>query len=294
MNPKINILELENDMFSVSPVYNLNSTISYIDNLNYLNSITTPASLTRGALNNGGIIHSNFNFNFNVNVCTKNINLTRLKFDIDKKYSEEQSTKYIKSVISDEITNKFIPIVLELGNKNREKLKNDLPNRLNKFDIFVDKIIKEFSQEKFNKEDKIMRRIYGNFLNASNYITNNGRYGPANFFISNHKNYNDTNKYIKDINNIKYEINNSIKDDIIIVGRKNSVENNGIHCFIYSDNDKNIIFNKIETPYNISYVIYYTIEEIGSYAENQYLTLHTKDITYYRKEKIKKINNSYE
>ena len=38
--------------------------------------------------------------------------------------------------------------------------------------------------------------------------------------------------------------------------------------------------------------MYYSIETIGGSAENQFLTIDTKDISYYRREKIKKINDS--
>jgi len=281
MNPIINISELDNDLFSISPVNNLKCEINYIDMQNYVNPMTTPASLTRMSYPN-----------LSVNLCSKTINLIKLTFDINKKYNEEQITKYLKSGIINELKNKFIPIILELGNKNRENLKLDSKND-DYFDIIIDKIEKKYNQELPNdKQKKIKNNICSRIISASNYITTKGRYGHPNFYISNYKTHNCINKYIYDINNIKYEIVNSIKENYIILGRKNSIDNNGVHCFIYSDNNKNIIFNKIETPYNITYEMYYSIETIGGSAENQFLVIDTKDISYYRREKIKKINDS--
>ena len=137
MNPIINISELDNDLFSISPVNNLKCEINYIDMQNYVNPMTTPAILNRSSLN-GGMPYSNLS----VNLCSKTINLIKLTFDINKKYNEEQITKYLKSGIINELKNKFIPIILELGNKNRENLKLDSKND-DYFDIIIDKIEKK-------------------------------------------------------------------------------------------------------------------------------------------------------
>jgi len=279
MNPTINILELDNDMFTISPVNELRCQISYMSYNSNATQHIIPSSNT-------------YPSQLSINLNSKIISLKRISFSINRNYTEDQINSYVKSIVKTELRSKFIPIILELGNKNIFNINSDT-KKIDNFDIIIDKIEKKHSQEIGNKKnDKIRNDICSKINISSSYIAINGRIGPANFYLSNSKTHNFLNKYLYDGNKVKYEIDNSIKESCIIIGRKNTIDNNGVHCFIYSDNKKNIIFDKTETPYSTDYSFYYSIESIGSSSENQYLSLHTKSISQYRLEKIKKINES--
>jgi len=288
MNKKINLSELENDMFTIFPVNSLMPQISYLDT-NFSN-MTTPSSSTMGAINES--IYPN---TFAVNMCSKNINLNKFNFTITNNiYTDEQLTIHIKSIINNEMRSKFIPIILELGNKNRENLKNDI-KKIDIYDIILEEIDKKYSQESYSdKPKKIKNNICSRITAAGSYIAVAGRIGPPNFYVSNSKTKNFLYKYIYDLNRVKYEIDNSLKEDCVILGRTNQIHNDGVgvHCFVFVDEQKNIVFDKIETPIETKYTFHYTIVPIGSTVESQYLTLHTQSLSDYRREKIKKINYS--
>lgn len=286
MTPIINVSELDGNMFTIYPVHNLESQISYMDT--NFSSMTTPASPARGSLN--GSIYPDA---FSISMCSKSIILDKFNFTINNNIcTDEQLNVHIKSIINNEIRSKFMPIILELGNKNRESIKKDT-RHIDFYDIVIEEIDKKYSQESYNdKPKKIKNHICSRIVGAGSYIAMNGRIGPPNFYVSNSKTHNFIYKYIYELNNMTYEIDNSIKEDCIILGRINQIHNDGVHCFVFVDEQKNIVFDKIETPSETKYTFYYSIEPIGSSVESQYLTLHTQSLSDYRREKIKKINNS--
>lgn len=130
--------------------------------------------------------------------------------------------------ISDDYTdlyNNIIYNLFELGLETFNKLDDNK-------EIFI-KSIDE--QDSFLYKRKLFSKI--NF--ASNHISINGYIGPANFIISNSNNINFLNEYCKYNTNINKIIHDGIlKDNEILMGRKNTIDQPGLNFIYQIENDK--------------------------------------------------------
>ena len=190
--------------------------------------------------------------------------------------------------IKNTIFNDFFKKVAILGEQNR------LTNI--KFDIDISEIKKNSSN--------IGRSIIARLNNASNYIASQGRLGPAQWFASNNKTYVYILSYMTDLNltynndgqlmigNAPFIINDLIDDDMILLGRKNSIEQPGIHCIFKTDSDSNIRFQEYSSigyRDNINFITEYAMDDIGSKPCLQYFKINTRSIGYYRKLKLQRL-----
>jgi len=272
MIPKINVKFLENDFYNVKGTNIQNVNIAYIDFL-YQQAQTQT-------------LQPSTHFNtITPQVYTKNISLTKtLQIPIDY-YTKDKDIFYF---IKNELNKEFFKKITILGEQHRLKTIN--------FDIDIQKI----KQNSIHVGSSILNRL----VSISNYIYTESRIGPAQYFISNKKTYNYILSYISDINltykdnklmigNTPFIINDSIDDDIILVGRKNSLEQSGVHYLIYTDKNNNIELHEIMGFMNRNLILHYEIFDIGIGPELQYLKINTQSIAYYRNKKLQKIKAIY-
>jgi len=168
-----------------------------------------------------------------------------------------------------------------------------------KFDIDVSEIKKDSKH--------IGQTIINRLANASHYIAAEGRIGPAQWFVSNNKTYNYILSYMTDlgldynsdgqllIGNAPFIIDELIDDDVILLGRKNVIEQAGIHCIMRTDSDSNIIFQEYSgIGGDVNFTMQYAMDYVGSKPCLQYFKINTRSIGYYRKQKLKRIKELYE
>lgn len=288
MSPQIKIELLNNDFYSVTGVNAQKVNISYMD----FQTTTTTTSTTTSQYGNM------YPITISPNVFTKTIQLEYLDISLNPyfDFKDMKNVYFLYDKIKSEINKSYFNKLTELGDKNRDTAP------VNMLDINLKDIKLNFKNENRN----ISRQIITKFNTSSSYIATTGRIGPAQWILSNSNTY----KYIlshldsdqlefKDhklmIGNIPYLVNDSVDDDIILFGRKNRVDSSGIHCFILSDDSKNIYFQEIcdSVTYQKRYRIYYKIDDIGINPEYQYLELKTRNISYYRAKKLQKIKELY-
>jgi hypothetical protein len=294
MIPKINIKYLENDIYSITPTKNITSSISYID-FNYTSP--QPVVQSNNILNyTKGVILSGYN-TVSPNVYLKNIQLRRLEIPINTYLCNTNNTIQIFNVIKNEINKDAFKLMTSLGEKNRITA----PTNITNLDI---KTLKQ----KYN--DRLSRSIISKFISTSNYIANQGRLGAAQYLISNFKTYNyilsnlDTiylfydkngNLFI-DSGHTTYLIDDLVDDDIIIFGRKNRNDQSGVHCAILTDENNDIIFQKMSSfdNFNTKLIMFYEVFDIGKNPEYQYIKINTRTLEYYRNKKLQRIKKLYE
>lgn len=128
----------------------------------------------------------------------------------------------------------LISNLLDLGLQSLDKLDNINNERFTKKIVEEDSVIYE-------------RRLLNRMNFVSNHIAINGYIGPANFIISNTKNskYLETYcKYSTYVNNVIHD--GILKDDEIIMGRINSIDQPGV-VFIYQIDDDKINYKIVNT-----------------------------------------------
>jgi len=224
-------------------------------------------------------------------VMSKNIKLKQLVIPVNFYSIDTDLFWSIYYTIINEIKREFFKKITVLGEQNRN-------NQDINFDI-IPRNIKKNNQDVGNS---ILNRLN----NASNYLAFQGRIGPAQWLISNKETYNhllsfmiDLNlTYNKDnhlmINNMSFFVDELVDDDIILVGRKNTVQQPGVHCFILTDEQGNIQFHEISNSMNYNNLImYFAIEDFGIQPYLQYFKIHTTDLAYQRYKKLNKIKQIY-
>ena len=275
MTPKIKIELFDNDLYTVKGCHQQNSILSFFDILN------TP-------VNQNSLVNSTFT----LTTYNKQINLIPLHIsvDIDMDMTDIINVHYIYNEIKLELNKEFIKKVKELSEKNRYNTE---------YDIIISQIKKKYS-DKFQAE----RFIISRFNRNNNYIISKNRIGPCNWIISNTKTYNyilenisDLREYDKSnhliIGNMSYIINDFVEDDIIIMGRKNNLENPGVNCIIQIDKDGYIVFDEVINSSSRILRMYGAIVDTGFNPEFNYLNVRIRDIRYYRKKKLEKIKEIY-
>ncbi len=297
---------LENDFFTIKGNIHENTEIHYID-FNF----TQPVNQTNGFQTiQSTMFHKAFKINNYIDISIPyNYQIMNHMNHINQLLSDINLIKIIK----DRITDNFIEKAIELGKINKS---SDFENK--KYDISVSKIKNSIAVpihtlpelNNYELSNMIGRKIISKFMMLSNYITK-GRIGPAQYFISNSKTYNYILDHIHDTNlvysknkqgtnllnigGITYQINDKVEEDIIIVGRKNTIEQTGVHCIILTDNEGYIKFDIFTDPISLSTKIrmYYEIIDIGLSPELQYMIIDTRDISYKRYKKLQRIKELY-
>jgi len=283
---KIKVELFDNNYYIVKGVNNITSNISYVDF-----TISQP-------IISMGLVSSPMSVS--PNIFTKTIQLHRLDIPVNKfkNIDDLQETHTIYKYIKNAINKEYFKIISELGEKNR------IDSPISFFDIFIDKLRKETETD----IPSIGRRIYSKFVSAGSYISSNGRIGPAQWLISNIKTYNYIINYLDmDLNivhdnkgnlligNMPYFVEESVYDDIILIGRKNNTSQPGIHCNILTDNDGYII---IQENVNIGYYqkmlsVFFSVDDIGITPQTQFLKINTRSLGYYRYKKLQRIKELY-
>ena len=272
--PPINVQIFKNDYYSVNPVKKINNTLSFID---FNTSIPQPTSASYPTIT--------------PNIYQKNFTLNKLSISIGNSYKYNNNQINFQYFLYDQIKNElnkvFFNKITKLGELHRSGDVN--------FDI-----------SNISNNEKSGKRIYARLLNANNYIAAQGRFGPAQWIISNTKTYNYILSQLIDltlnynsssqllIGNAPYIINDLIDDDIILLGRQNQMESSGVHSFLLCDNNGNIELQLITYSTGDSEVqLYYGIEDIGLHPEYQFMKINTRSISYYRYKKLEKIKEIY-
>lgn len=264
--PKIKPEQFENDYFSIKGTPLLNTTLAFVD-FQYSSNV--------GSLNNSIPMST-----ISPNIFQKSVQLKPLVF---------HNTLNVSN-IANEFNKNFIKIISDLGEKHR----NVDPVKI--FDININDM-----RRKGMSPD---RGIIAKLNNVSNYIATEGRIGPAQFIVSNSKTYTYILKHISSmglfkgkvlwIGNMPYKIDNSVEDDIILFGRKNRIDQPGVHCLILTDEDGYIQFQSLVDPnLNTKIMLHYNIVDVGFQPYNQFFKINTRDITYYRNLKLQKIKEIY-
>ena len=95
------------------------------------------------------------------------------------------------------------------------------------------------------------------------------------------------------IGNIHFIVNENVENDKIIFGRKNSIDQPGIHCIICGDKD--IVLQEFVDPnnFNTKLVMNFKILDVGFHPEYNYNKTDTKSLSYYRNQKLKRIKEIY-
>ena len=234
------------------------------------------------------------------NIFTKTIKLHRLDIPIDRfmKMDETKETYLFYNQIKNEINKDFIRIITELGEKHR------IDSPMDRLDIDITKLKKTYPED---SKEKIGRKIISKCISSSSYIATDGRIGPAQWVTSNNKTY----KFILDnlsddiltydddknllVGGMPYIINDEIGDDIILLGRKNTLEQPGVICTILTDDNGYIYTQEVSgfNSYQRTLSIYYSVDDIGFNSIRQFLKLNTRSLSYYRAKKLRRIKELY-
>lgn len=181
--------------------------------------------------------------------------------------------------IMDFLNKKFVKMAKEEGYKNRED--EHIPRNEDgeiRFDIDIEKLEEELKKHPpvdNNIENSILRRIVARLNMAGSWIAVNGRIGPGNFIICNESTFDYLKTTFDRISYTYFKLfaDNSLEDEEIVIGRKNSLENPGIIAVIDKNSLQNIVYNEDGNRcIDLSYGLY----AIGFYPEKQYLTLKIK------------------
>jgi hypothetical protein len=238
-------------------------------------------------------------FSISPQIFSKNINLHNLDIIIEEnvlldRTNDIQKTYFLYNYIKNEINKAYFKIITELGEKNR------INAPMNKLDIINIQNINDDSSS-------ISKKVYSKLISASNYIASEGRLGPAQWLVSNNNTYKYILNYLLDMNlsydtndnlligNIPYIIDDLIDDDIILIGRKNNIDQPGVICTILTDENDNIITQEYS---NISFYqktlsIFFSVDDIGINQKHQFLKINTRSIGYYRAKKLQRIKELY-
>lgn len=276
MIPKIKVELFENTFYTVIPTNNNTSQIAYVD-FAFSNSPT----------NNWGSTSSSTNYpTISANVMSQTINVQQLIIPIDRYIPQYNIPHILYETIKKEIDKEFFRKVTILSEQHRNLIK---------FDMIIEEMKKTTND--------ISKAIISRFHRISSHIATEGRIGPAHWFTSNSKTYNYILSYLQDehitynqdmipmFGSTPFIINDFIDDDIILVGRKNSLEQPDTKCFILVDDQKNVLFHEIShIGFHNNLVMYYTIEDIGQ-AHLQYFKMDTETLATKRYKKLKKIEN---
>lgn len=205
---------------------------------------------------------------------------------VKRNFQYAEDVRFLYNSIKNEIYKEFFKQIEILGEQNR--------TTNIKFDIDISEIKKN--------SKNIGRSILARLNNASNYIASQGRIGPAQWLVSNNKTYNYILSYLIDLNlnynadgqlmigNTPFIIDELIDDDIILIGRKNSIDQPGVHCIIRTDSSSNINFQEYSS-YNSdkNYILETAIDSIGFQPHFQYFKIKTRSIGYYRMLKLQRL-----
>lgn len=197
--------------------------------------------------------------------------------------------------IKNEINKDFFKVITGLANHHREFFTQGSK----KFNIDVKDLKK--------RGIDVSRGIIAKFNNASNLIAVEGRIGPSQYLVSNGETYDYILKYIGHnqflfntngmmmIGNMPYIIDNSIEDDNILFGRKNSIDQPGVHCLILTDDKGDILLDETADPefINNKITIYYKIVDLGFHPYHHFYSIKTRNIAYYRNLKLQRIKEIY-
>jgi len=285
MIPKIKLDELENNFFQLKGATSQTVNIMFVD-FQYSNNIQ-PATSS----------NTTYPTVIGPSIYQKTANLKPLVF-------EDFQNLTVKDIMN-QIQKDIFEKIAELGKHHREY------TAIKNFDINIREMKKALDTDTERNNSIIARKIIAKINHVSNYIAIEGRIGPAQFLISNNKTYQYILQYLDDISflfndkneltigNIVYHIDNSLEDDYIFVGRKNSIDQPGVHCIIEVDNQGFIKFDEFEFfevgnyNKNKNLMMHYSIVDCGLHPYYQYYAMNTRDISYYRNLKLQRIKELY-
>jgi hypothetical protein len=253
--PKIKIYDLNNEL------YFLEETSKKVIDICYVSPQSYSPYLSKG---------------YSIIQKTDHIELYKLKFYINKNIHSSYNYE-IFNIIKDELNKEYIKLVTELGKKSRE---NDLD--FGKYYDINDRNIS--GNEIIYKLNRIPRS------NQNTYwiISNNTTYQHILNKLQNIEFVFDINGRLV-INNMYYIVNNLVEDGCLITGKKSQSNETGVICYILTDMDGNIIFEEHNSYDNKELTMYYSFIKTGHIPESNIFTIYARDIRYYRKKKLQKI-----
>ena len=218
-------------------------------------------------------------------ILNKSFIFKTINISVSRYTQHDEEIRFLYNSIKTNIYKEFFKQITILGEKNR--------SANIKFDIDIPDIRKN--------SKNIGRSIVARLNNASNYIASQGRIGPAQWLVSNNKTYNYILSYMTDlgliynsdgqlmIGNAPFIIDELIDDDIILLGRKNGIEQPGVHCIIKTDSS-HIKFQEYSS-YNtdINYIAETVIDSNGFQPHLQYFKINTRSVSYYRMLKLQRL-----
>lgn len=209
---------MENDLYSILPVDQPIITMSFID-FKYEKEIQDSG------------LYENI---LSPDVCKKEIKLNTIPIEI--------IDDNIETSVKEHLDLEFIRMIKEEGLKNRKNDSADEHFKENKFDINIEKMRENYvdSDEETTKHG-ILRHVIARINNCSNFIAAFGRIGPAHYVITNEK----TNDFLFESemsfgNHLKFYVDKELKDEDIILGRKNGVDQPGVVLIINENSINNV------------------------------------------------------
>jgi hypothetical protein len=184
-----------------------------------------------------------------------------------KKEFVEIKDDNIHESLSNFLNEEFLKIVERLADKNRNS--KDSPMN-GEFDMDYAKIIEELPIQDPNL---LTRKVVAKINNLSNWIATTCRIGPGQFIITNSitnefllKTYNNSQLY-------RLFVSNSLESGKIIMGRKNSFDQQGI-LLVLNENSLNDIGYKNGKSY-VNLIYAFSIN--GFYPEKNYYSMYIKN-----------------
>ena len=205
-----------------------------------------------------------------VSMEVKHIKLDKLVIRIGKNLNSNLDYD-IFNIIKKELDNKYIKNTTEFGKLNRENSKY--------FDFDIDRIT----------ENEIVSK-----LNHINSIIKSSSSDSDAWLLSNYQTFNHIYSKIQKknskfgefaIDNMIYIINDLVDDGMTIIGQKSE----SIICHILTDEKGNIVFEQRENDYDIELTMYFSFVSKDYSPESKYFYISTRNIRYYRKKKLQKI-----
>jgi hypothetical protein len=206
----------------------------------------------------------------------KHIKLDKLVIRIGKKWNSNLDYE-IFNIIKKELDNKYIKIASEFGKLNRENSKY--------FDIDNINITENEIVSKLNHINSVIKSSFSDSDYDAWLLSNHQTFNHIYSKIQKKSMWNTKCEFGKfTIGNMIYIINDLVEDGMIIIGKSEC-----IICHILTDANGNIVFEQRENDNDIELTMYFSFVSKYYSPESRYFYISTRNIRYYRKKKLQKI-----
>lgn len=207
--------------------------------------------------------------------------------------------------LSQTISKEIVEKVKELAEMNRASHTTPKVNGISKFDFDVDTYVSSWSVGGGETSHSLQRKLVSKVNNASNYIANEGRVGPAQYIVTN----GNIASVMQDV--ASYTINPPVgganlnvngqlypvgkvggmtlyvdpymrwDDNRVFLGRKNSVDQPGLLFLPYLMAQSISLISEATWAPRMLIRSRYAVADIGFFPEKQFLALHVSDMNGY-------------